>query len=292
MSEPAASSVPTCFRHPGRETYVSCVRCGRHACPDCLRSAAVGQQCVECIRGSSQGAREARTAFGGRVVTGPVVTWALVAINIVLYLVVLARPSVAYDLEMVGLAQGSNGAPVGVGAGQWYRLITSAFVAPGGLGGLGFMDILFNMWALIIVGPALERMLGSARYLVVYLLSALGGGVFLYYMVALNQQALGASGAVFGLFGAWLVVSRRLRLDSRGIIGLIVINLVLGFVVPRIAWQDHIGGLITGAAITAAYAYAPRSRRFLVQGAATVAVLALLVIAVIVRNGQIGVPGF
>jgi membrane associated rhomboid family serine protease len=292
MSEPAASPVPTCFRHPGRETYVSCVRCGRYACPDCLRSAAVGQQCVECIRGSSQGAREARTAFGGRVVTGPIVTWALVAINIVMFLVVLARPSVENDLGMLALARNGNGALVGVGAGQWYRLITSAFVAPGGLGGLGFMDILFNMWALIIVGPALERMLGSARYLAVYLLSAIGGAVLLYYLAPLGELALGASGAVFGLFGAWFVVSRRLRLDSRGIIGLIVINLVLGFVVPRIAWQDHIGGLITGAAITAAYAYAPRSRRFLVQGAATVAVLALLVIAIIVRNGQIGVTGF
>jgi membrane associated rhomboid family serine protease len=292
MSDPAASSVPTCFRHPGRETYVSCVRCGRHACPDCLRSAAVGQQCVECVRGAGRGAREARTAFGGRVVTGPVVTWALVAINIVMFLVVLARPSVQNDLGMLALAQNGNGALVGVGAGQWYRLITSAFVAPGGLGGLGFMDILFNMWALLIVGPALERMLGSARYLAVYLLSAIGGAVLLYYLAPPGELALGASGAVFGLFGAWFVVSRRLRLDSRGIIGLIVINLVLGFVVPRIAWQDHIGGLITGAVITAAYAYAPRSRRFLVQGTATVAVLALLAIAIIVRNGQIGVTGF
>ncbi len=292
MSEAAEPPVPTCFRHPGRETYVSCVRCGRPACPDCLRSAAVGQQCVECIRGSNRGAREARTAFGGRVVTGPFVTWALVGINVLLYLVVLARPSIADDLEMVGLARAGNGALVGVGAGQWYRLITSAFVAPGGLGGLGFLDIAFNMWALIIVGPALERMLGSARYLAVYLLSAFGGGVLLYYTVPLNQQSLGASGAVFGLFGAWFVVSRRLRLDSRGIVGLIVINLVLGFVVPRIAWQDHIGGLITGALITAAYAYAPRSRRFLVQGAATLAVLALLTLAVIVRNGQLGVAGF
>ncbi|HYZ54123.1 MAG TPA: rhomboid family intramembrane serine protease [Streptosporangiaceae bacterium] len=292
MSDPAASPVPTCFRHPGRETYVSCVRCGRHACPDCLRSAAVGQQCVECIRGSNRGARQARTAFGGRVVTGAVVTWALVAINIVMFLVVLARPSIQYDLGMLALAQNGNGALVGVGAGQWYRLITSAFVAPGGLGGLGFMDILFNMWALIIVGPALERMLGSARYLAVYLLSAIGGAVLLYYLAPPNELALGASGAVFGLFGAWFVVSRRLRLDSRGIVGLIVINLVLGFVVPRIAWQDHIGGLITGAVITAAYAYAPRSRRFLVQGGATVAVLALLAIAIIARNGQLGVTGF
>jgi membrane associated rhomboid family serine protease len=252
----------------------------------------VGQQCVECIRGSNRGGREARTAFGGRVVTGPVVTWALIGINVLLYLVVLARPSIADDLEMIGLARGGNGALVGVGAGQWYRLITSAFVAPGGLGGLGFLDIAFNMWALAVIGPALERMLGSARYLAVYLLSAVGGGVLLYYTVPLNQQSLGASGAVFGLFGAWFVVSRRLRLDSRGIVGLIVINLVLGFVVPRIAWQDHIGGLITGALITAAYAYAPRSRRFLVQGAATVAVLALLALAVIVRNGQLGVAGF
>jgi membrane associated rhomboid family serine protease len=293
-SEAAASPVPTCFRHPGRETYVSCVRCGRPACPDCLRSAAVGQQCVECIRGSSRGGRTARTAFGGRVVTGPIVTWALVGINVLLYLVVLARPSIADDLEMVGLARGGNGALVGVGAGQWYRLITSAFVVPGGLGGLGglgFLDIAFNMWALIFVGPALERMLGSARYLAVYLLSAIGAAVFLYY-TAPYQGALGASGAIFGLFGAWFVVSRRLRLDSRGIVGLIVINLVLGFVVPRIAWQEHIGGLITGAVITAAYAYAPRSRRFLVQGGATVAVLALLALAVIVRNGQLGVPGF
>ncbi len=292
-SGPADQPVPTCFRHPDRETYVSCVRCGRPACPDCLRSAAVGQQCVECIRGARQGTRQARTAFGGRVVTGPVVTWALIAINVLLYLVVLARPSVATDLEMIGLARTGQGAVVGVGAGQWYRLITSAFVAPGGgFGGLGFLDIAFNMWALIVVGPALERMLGSARYLTVYLLSALGGGVLLYYLVPLNQQSLGASGAVFGLFGAWFVVSRRLRLDSRGIAGLIVINLVFGFVVPHIAWQDHIGGLITGALITAAYAYAPRSRRFLIQGGVTVAVLALLILAVIVRNGQVGGTGF
>ena len=135
-------------------------------------------------------------------------------------------------------------------------------------------------------------MLGSARYLAVYLLSALGGGVFLYYLVPLNEPALGASGAVFGLFGAWFVISRRRGLDSRAILGLIVINLVLGFVVPRIAWQDHIGGLITGAVLTAAYVYAPRRRRSLIQGAATVAVLAVLVLAVVVRNGQIGVAGF
>jgi membrane associated rhomboid family serine protease len=294
LSQPAEPAVPTCFRHPDRETYVSCVRCERPACPDCLRSAAVGQQCVDCVREANRGAREPRTEFGGRLpsgASGARVTWTLVGINVLLYLAVLARPSIAYNLEMIGKASNGQGAVIGVAAGQWYRLITSAFVAP--TGGFGITDIAFNMWALIFVGPTLERKLGSARYLAVYLLSALGGAVFLYYLVPPNEAALGASGAIFGLFGAWFVVSRRQGLDSRGIIGLIVINLVLGFVVPHIAWQAHIGGLITGAVITAAYAYAPRSHRFLFQGAATVAVLAILILAVIIRTGQLsGLGGF
>jgi membrane associated rhomboid family serine protease len=291
----AGANVPTCYRHPDRETYVSCSRCGRPACPDCLRSAPVGQQCADCIRGRSPEAgpraRQPRTPFGGRVTTGAAVTWSLVGINVLLYLAVLARPSIADNLEMVGYANNGRGAAIGVGAGQWYRLLTSAFVAPSG-GGLGFADILFNMWALIVVGPQLERLLGSVRFLAVYLLSALGGGVFLYYLVPLNQPALGASGAVFGLFGAWFVVSRKLGTDSRGIIGLIAINLVLGFVVHGIAWQDHIGGLITGVLITAAYAYAPRAQRFLVQIAASVAVLAVLVAAVALWNVHQGLPAF
>ncbi|MBV9796324.1 MAG: rhomboid family intramembrane serine protease [Actinobacteria bacterium] len=298
MTTPASGptdEVPTCVRHPDRETYVSCSRCGRPACPDCLRSAPVGQQCVDCIRGRSPEAgprvRPPRTAFGGRVTTGAAVTWSLVGINVLLYIAVLARPSIADNLEMVGYAGNGQGSAIGVGAGQWYRLLTSAFVAPSG-GTFGFADILFNMWALIVVGPQLEHLLGRARFLAVYLLSAIGGGVFLYYLVAPNQAALGASGAVFGLFGAWFVVSRKLRVDSRGIIGLIAINLVLGFVVHGIAWQDHIGGLVTGALITAAYAYAPKTNRFLVQAAATVVVLAALVAATALWSIHLGLPAF
>jgi membrane associated rhomboid family serine protease len=227
-----------------------------------------------------------RTAFGGRVTTGAAVTWSLVGINIVLYLAVLVRPSIATNLEMVGYVNFGPGGAIGVGAGQWYRLLTSAFVAPSG-GGLGFADILFNMWALAVVGPQLEHMLGRVRFLAVYLLSAIGGGVFLYYLVAPNQAALGASGAVFGLFGAWFVVSRKLRVDSRGIIGLIIINLVLGFVVHGIAWQDHIGGLIVGALVTAAFAYAPRRNRVLVQAGAAVAVLVILIVIVVLRSNHL-----
>jgi membrane associated rhomboid family serine protease len=281
---------PTCYRHPGRETWVSCVRCGRHACPDCLRDAAVGQQCVDCVRGTGQGgqgARAARTVFGGRPSRSATVTWTLIAVNILLYLVELAHPSLAADWWMLGYAQYYPGGPMhGVAAGESYRLITSAFLP--GTGSLGILDIAFNMWALYVVGPSLEQLLGRVRFLAVYLLSAVGGSVLFYYLAPQNVPALGASGAIFGLFGAWFVASRKLGFDSRGIVLLIALNLGLSFVYrSTIAWQDHVGGLIVGAVVMAAYAYAPRKNRIAIQVAATVAVAVLLAIAVVIRTGQL-----
>ncbi len=279
--------VPVCYRHPGRETYVSCVRCGRYACPDCMRSAAVGQQCVDCVGQDARATRQVRTVSGGRPAAGAVVTWTLVAINVAVYLVTWVRPGLVNDLEMLGYASyPAGGPPHGVAVGEWYRLITSAFLA--GPSGLGFADILFNMWALIFVGPALEGLLGRMRFLAVYLLSAVGGAVMYYFLAPQNYPAVGASGAIFGLFGAWFVVARRLHLDSRGIVALIAINLALSFWLHNIiAWQDHIGGLLTGAILTAAYVYAPARNRSALQALATIAVLALLVIAVLVRNAQL-----
>jgi membrane associated rhomboid family serine protease len=283
-----STSIPTCYRHPGRETYVSCVRCGRPACPECLRSAAVGQQCVECVRQGNQGVRRAGSVFGGRPARGAVVTWTLVAVNIALYLVELADQNIGYDLGMLGLGRFAIGAPLqGVAEGQWYRMITSAFVAPPGFGGLGFLDIAFNMWALIMVGPALEQLLGHWRYSGVYLVSAIGGSAALL-ILAPGELALGASGAIFGLFGAWFVVSRKLRLDIRWIVTLIVLNLAIGFVGHSyIAWQAHVGGLIAGGLLTAAYAYAPRSNRALTQALATAGVLAIVIIIAVVRVHQL-----
>lgn len=283
---------PTCYRHPGRETWVSCVRCGRHACPDCLRDAAVGQQCVDCVRGAGQGgqrARAARTVFGGRPSRSATVTWTLVAINVLVFLAEVARPSLLYDLGMISSPVGTPvGVQSGVAGGQWYRLITSAFTAPGtSIGGLGLLDIAFNLWALFILGPELERLLGKIRYLAVYLLSAVGGSLLYYYLVPIGLAA-GASGAIYGLFGAWFVVSRRLRLDSRGIVLLIAINLGFSFYYhSTIAWQDHIGGLITGALLTAAYVYAPRKNQVAFQVAATVLLVVLMVIAGVIRTGQL-----
>jgi len=279
---------PTCFRHPNRETWVSCVRCGRHACPDCLRQAAVGQQCVECVRGAGQGTRQARTAFGGRVVTGATVTWTLIGLNVLLFLVELGYPHLADDWELLGYA--SFGGPLqGIAAGQWYRLLTSAFLPPAtGLGGVGFFDILFNMWALFAVGPALEQLLGRVRFLAVYLLSAIGGGVAFFLLAPQNAAALGASGAIYGLFGAWFVVARKLHLDIRGIVTIIAINLAFSlFFRGAIAWQDHVGGLIVGTVITAAFAYAPRKHRTLIQAASAVAVLAILVVLVTYRSHEL-----
>jgi membrane associated rhomboid family serine protease len=275
---------PVCYRHSGRQTYVSCTRCGRPACPDCLRPAAVGHQCVDCIRSGNRTVRQASGRFGGAVSRAARVTQVLMVLNIVLYLIELAHSQLGYDWTMIGLGKISASGPVvGVGVGQWYRLITSAFIPPPGVGYLGFLDIAFNMWALFVVGPAVERVLGHARFLAVYLVSGVAGSILIYCLVP-YEWAAGASGAIFGLFGAWFVLAKRLQADARPVILLIVINLALGFSVPQIAWQAHVGGLIAGGLLTAAFAYAPRRNRTAIQVGATIAMVALLIVAVVVRN--------
>jgi len=279
--EPAGPP-PTCFRHPGRETYVSCVRCGRYACPDCLRSAPVGQQCVDCIREGQQRVPRATTVFGGRMAGGTLVTWVLVGICVVVYLAELVDRKLIDYFAMIGHAADPalGGQVIGVGAGQWYRLITAPFLHDAPLP----LHILFNMWALIIVGPPVERLLGRTRFVALYLLSAVGGSVLVYLIWPPAQFSLGASGAIFGLFGAYFVAARRMRADARGIVALIVINLIISFTIPNIAWPAHIGGLVTGSAVMAAYAYAPRSQRLLIQAGASAVVLALLVVGVVLRT--------
>lgn len=282
---PGQQTPPTCFRHTDRETWVSCVRCGRHACPDCLRDASVGQQCVECVRGAGRGTPRPATVFGGRPTASARVTWAIMALNVIVFLAEVAKPSLLDDLSMISANVMSPSGPLtGVAGGAWYRLITSAFTAPGtSLSGLGILDIALNMWCLYIIGPQLEKLFGPARYLAIYLLSAAGGSVLYYWLAPPNQPAAGASGAIFGLFAAYFVATKRLRARSSGIVTLIAINLAFSFIWSVIAWQDHVGGLVTGAIITAAYAYAPRKNRVLIQTAATAAVILLLALAVLLR---------
>jgi membrane associated rhomboid family serine protease len=233
---------------------------------------------VECIRQGNRGTRRAGTVFGGQPVKGATVTWVLVALNVLLWIVEFGYPRLADDWAIYGY---------GVAQGQWYRVLTCAFLPPPGFSGLAPLDIIFNMWALFLVGPALERLLGHVRFLAVYLLSAIGGSVLFIFIVAPDQPALGASGAIFGLFGAWFVVARRLHLNSRWIVTVVVANLVLDFIVPGIAWQAHIGGLVAGALLTAAYAYAPRQNRALVQVAATAGLVVLLIAGIAIRDMQL-----
>jgi membrane associated rhomboid family serine protease len=171
--------------------------------------------------------------------------------------------------------------PVAVAGGQEYRLLTSAFMH------YGIVHILFNMYALFILGPPLERYFGRLRFGALYFLSALGGSVVVYLFSPLSAATAGASGAIFGLFGATLVAARRLRVDVRSLVVLIVINLVITFTVPGISWQGHVGGLLTGALVAAAYLNAPRARRNLVQAGFTLALLALFFVLISWRSNEI-----
>lgn len=265
-SESETAAVPTCYRHPGRETYVRCQRCERPICPDCMRDASVGFQCPECVAQGNKTVRRAQAVFGGRAVTTPRVTWALLIVNILAYGAEILSPA-----KVLGYFMMDSGS---VAVGEWWRLISGAFLhAPPG-GSFSITHIIFNMWALYAIGPELERRLGSSRFLALYLLSALGGSVAVYLF---GINAVGASGAIYGLFGGLFVVARKLGYDARGVLWLIGINAVLTFVVPGISWQGHLGGLLTGAVVAGIFAYAPPKNRDAVQWGGCVALLVVLV---------------
>ncbi|MHB1740477.1 MAG: rhomboid family intramembrane serine protease [Actinomycetes bacterium] len=271
---------PVCYRHPHRETYIRCSRCDRPICPDCMIAAPVGFQCPECVAEGRSAVRGARTVFGGRVTGDPAwVTKVLVAANVVVFVVQqMAGPTFTLRYGMLSCLPVPGACQIGVASGQWYRLLTAAFLH------LSLLHIGFNMLALWIIGPTVEAALGRVRYLTVYLLAALGGSVGSYLFSPLPGYAVGASGAIFGLFAAYFVIGRRLRLDISGVIVIIVINLVLGFVLSGIDWRAHLGGMAVGGVVAAAMTWAPRARRELVQAGSSVAVLALLVVLAAVRT--------
>jgi membrane associated rhomboid family serine protease len=215
-------------------------------------------------------------------------TYALIGLNILAYLGEMASTTFVNRFEQIGGAvEFTNGAPhvVGIAHGEYYRLLTSMFLhEPPSSGGLFFLHILFNMWALYVVGPPLEALLGRLRFGAMYLLTGLAGSVLAYTLMPANVAELGASGAIFGLFGALLVVGRKLRLNIQPIAVIIGLNLVLSFSVSGISWQAHIGGLIAGAALAAAWAYAPRPSRTAIQIGSSIALIALMVVAVVLRT--------
>ena len=252
-----------------------------------MRSASVGFQCPECVSEGNRSVRSARTVFGGQVTSGAArVTQGLIGLNVLVFLV---GAGVADRVERFGnlaLALSAQPPPhlIGVSQGEYYRLVTAAFLHA------GLLHILFNMFALAQIGPLLEQALGRARFLTLYLLSAIGGSVAGYVLAPPNQPSVGASGAIFGLFGAYYVVVRRLGGETGSIVVLLVINLAITFTVPSIDWRAHLGGLVTGAVLAAAFAYVPRGpRQTLLQVGAVAAVVVVLVVAVVLRTAQLTV---
>jgi membrane associated rhomboid family serine protease len=275
-NETEVDAPPTCYRHPDRETYVRCTRCDRPICPDCMTPASVGFQCPECVKEGQKSVRQARTVFGGRVATDGTVTKVLIGLCVVAFVGQLANDNITFDYGM---------SPVEVAYGDWWRLITSAFLHEPTF----LLHIGFNMYALFAFGSQVERLLGRTRYLVLYLVAALGGSVATYWLGAPSQLSIGASGAVFGLFGAYFVLARKLRADTSQIMLLIGLNLAIGFGLHKYInnWA-HLGGLATGALIAWIYTQAPRGpRRALLQYAGAALVALVLLAGVLVRTPAI-----
>ncbi|MBL3665042.1 rhomboid family intramembrane serine protease [Streptomyces sp. M2CJ-2] len=283
-----ARSLPVCYRHPDRETGIRCTRCERPICPECMVSASVGFQCPECVRGRGPGAGHAptasmpRTIAGGTVAGDPrLITKILLGINIAVFIAVHAWPSLSDRLVLIGTWP-PLGPVEGVAEGEWYRLVTSMFTHE------AIWHLGFNMLGLWWLGGPLEQALGRARYLALYLISGLAGSALTYLLAPGTTASLGASGAIFGLFGAMAVLMRRLDYDIRPIIALLVINLVFTFSPGfDIAWQAHVGGLVAGVVIGYAMVHASRERRALIQYGTCALVLAVVVLMTLLRTAQL-----
>ncbi|MCW3819187.1 rhomboid family intramembrane serine protease [Micromonospora sp. DR5-3] len=289
----------TCYRHPKRETLLSCTRCDRPICPDCMREAPVGHRCPECVRDENRTVRQARTVFGGRVTARTVVTYVLIALNVLAYLAELVHPAILDQFGSLGTGLVDDAGQryvddggaydgyqlIGIAHGEWYRLITSAFLHLLPTQGiLGILHIVFNLYWLWVLGRVIEERLGPVRFLAVYLLSALGGSV-LGFLVTPHQAAVGASGAIYGLAGCYFVLTRRLHhrpIDPNRVIIPFLIWMV--FSAGWTSWEGHLGGLLAGGAAAVGLAYAPAKRRTLVQTAVLVGLTLLLLVLVAAKS--------
>ncbi|HEU4849373.1 MAG TPA: rhomboid family intramembrane serine protease [Terrimesophilobacter sp.] len=283
MSDASRDPENYCYRHPDRQSFVLCQRCGRTICGECQTPAAVGFHCPECMREARQSAPRTRP----RVVTAlrststaPVVTWSIIALCVVVFIVqyLTGGPnSGAATRALVYFPPITEFEP--------WRMLTALFLHG------SFLHILFNMYSLLIFGPILERSLGRWRFLALYLLSGLGGSVAVLLM-APTSAVLGASGAIFGLLGAFFVIQRKLGGNSLQLVIVIGLNLVIGFVIPNIAWQAHIGGLVVGGIVAFVFlrtrAAAKRNEQRLLLLGVLVGLVVLTVVGVLLLHARFG----
>ena len=244
----------TCYRHPDRVTGLSCSECGRPICTECMTMAPVGIRCPE-HSGRPQGVQRVtagarRAAFEG---VGAKVTKVLIAINVAVYVAELATGggvngvnSEIYEkgVLVAGRTLDSHGHLIGIAEGDYWRLLTAAFLH------YGPFHLLLNMLALYWFGTALERRIGSGRFLLLYIVSGLAGSAGALLLDP-TTPTVGASGAIFGILGAGLVLEQQRDYVFGGsALGVIVLNLVFTFSISNISIGGHIGGLIGGALAT------------------------------------------
>ena len=274
MTEPAGDPAgPVCYRHPDRVSYIHCGHCNRPICTECMIAAPVGFQCPSCVAEAEP--VHVITSVGASANSKPYLTYALIGINVAVFLLQLC---VCVDQS----ASNWGMWPIGIAAnGDYWSLLTSAFLHG------SILHIAFNMYVLFVMGPTLERVLGHARFAVLYLLAALGGAVASYYFSDMNTVSVGASGAIFGLMGAFVVAGRRLRYDITQVLVLLAINLVFGFIQPNVDWRAHLGGLVVGALVAAIFVFAPRRNQLLWQSLGCSAVLGILVAVTMIRTAQL-----
>jgi membrane associated rhomboid family serine protease len=272
----------TCYRHPSRETGVSCANCGRPICPDCMTPTPVGMRCPECARQRTK-TRSMANLSGNE----PRLTYILIGLCVVAFL-----GSGSFGVGGTGNDLFARGAlsQYTVASGEYYRLITSGFLHS------GFLHIAFNMYLLYLLGTQLEQRLGTLRFGVLYFTSMLAGALgALLQTTAPLQGTVGASGAIFGLMGAMAVELRRQGYDPlRSDIGVLIgLNLVLGFVIPNVSWGGHLGGLAGGILCMLAL-NAAAERRVAWAGYAACGALAAVAVAAaiaVANSGAQGLPG-
>jgi membrane associated rhomboid family serine protease len=272
-----------CYRHPDRETGLSCSECGRPICYECMTPAPVGIRCPE-HSGKPQGvqrvtsaAHRATTGIGSRRLNA--VTMFLIGLNVAVYLAELALGGQSNGTGnwiyehgvLIANAAYGNGTPAGVANGEWWRLITAAFLH------YGPIHLGLNMLSLYFVGSILEQIVGRWRYVLLYFVSGLAGSAGAL-VVTPNSPTAGASGAIFGVLGALFVLERRGVIATGGqVLGLIVLNLVFTFAIPGISIGGHLGGLAAGILLMLAFTRFPRSWQLSAAAAAVVAAAALIV---------------
>ncbi|KQS17505.1 rhomboid family intramembrane serine protease [Frigoribacterium sp. Leaf186] len=269
-----------CYRHPDRQSFVLCQRCGRTICGECQTPAAVGVHCPECVKEARGNAPRLQPQVVTRVRSAsrrgaPVVTYAIIGVTVAVFLLQLVTGGAGNGLVTQSLA---FYAPLEIS--QPWRAVTTMFVHG------SFFHILFNMYSLYIFGAELERQLGRGRFAALYLISGIGGSAAVA-LLAPGSLVVGASGAIFGLMAAFFVIARSLGGRSIQLLVLVGINLAIGFIIPGIAWQAHLGGIVVGGAIAFVFSKTRHRSKHAVQIAVLVAIGVIVLAALLARSAQL-----